>query len=141
VKVFFDNCTAPVLANTLDAFLRGTTVDHSAVHIKDVSGLSKGRHTTDIEWINHLRTSSLIWAVISGDDRIRRNAAERAAFRSAGLHGFVLAAAYQKFGHNQVAATLLWLWPEMLKITEILQPPSMHEIPIGKLRKLKQLSF
>lgn len=68
-----------------------------------------------------------------------RNPAERAALRSAGLHGFIFAPAYHKTPQNQVAATLLWHWPEMLRLTEILAAPSMHEIPIKKMTKLRAL--
>lgn len=40
---------------------------------------------------------------------------------------------------NQVAATLVWKWPEIKQVTELLAPPTMHEIPIGKNSKLRAL--
>nr|WP_206078745.1 hypothetical protein [Mesorhizobium camelthorni] len=135
----FDNCTAPVWASTLHGFI--SLSGHAASHIKDVKGLPKGRHSADIDWINHLRKSPEGWIFISGDGRILKNAAERAALRSAGLHGFILAPAYQKTPMHQVAATLVWKWPEILQVTELLAAPSMHEIPIGKNTKLRQLLF
>jgi PIN like domain len=49
VKVFFDNCTSPVLATTVDGFIR--SAGHSANHIKD---LPCGRDATDLEWIEML---------------------------------------------------------------------------------------
>jgi hypothetical protein len=137
VNVFFDNCTAPVLASTLHGFI--THEGHAAFHIKDIKGLPKGRHTADIDWINFLRNDLKIWMFISGDGRILKNPAERAALRSAGLHGFVLAPAYQRTPLNQVAGTLIWRWPELLQVTELLTAPSMNEIPIGKNTKLRQL--
>jgi hypothetical protein len=93
-----------------------------------------------VEWIAYLRNAPDAWIFVSGDARILKNSAERAALRSAGLHGFILAAAYQKTPPNQCAATLVWRWPDIEKVTELLAPPSMHEIPIGKHTKLKQLS-
>jgi hypothetical protein len=93
VNVFFDNCTSPVFAATLDGFVR--SFGHRAYHIKDVPGLKNGRHATDLEWISHLQADNKHWIFISGDGRILKNRAERAALRSAGLHGFVLAPAYQ----------------------------------------------
>jgi PIN like domain len=107
--------------------------------LKDVPGLENGRSSTDVEWIEHLRHQSDEWIFISGDGRVLKNAAERAALRSAGLHGFILAPAYQKTPLNQVAATLLWKWPEIEQVTRLLAAPSMHEIPIGKNTKLRQL--
>jgi hypothetical protein len=76
---------------------------------------------------------------VSGDGRVLKNPAERAALRSAGLHGFILAPAYQKTPLNQVASIILRRWPEMLQISKLLQAPSMHEIPINKATKLRPL--
>jgi PIN like domain len=137
VKVLFDNCVAPLLATTLHGYI--SHFQHSAFHLKDVPGLENGRSSTDVEWIEHLRHQSDEWIFISGDGRVLKNAAERAALRSAGLHGFILAPAYQKTPLNQVAATLLWKWPEIEQVTRLLAAPSMHEIPIGKNTKLRQL--
>lgn len=139
MKVFFDNCTPPLLASTLHGFIQH--YGHSAWHIKDLSGLPRGRHSADIDWISYLRQQPDNWIFVSGDGRILRNPAERAALRSAGLHGFILAPAYQKTPMNQVAATIVWKWPEVLQVTSLLEPPSMHEIPIGKNTKLRQMLF
>jgi PIN like domain len=137
VNVLFDNCTSPVLAATLDGFIRSDR--HRAFHIKDVPGLIHGRHSTDQEWIAHLRRAPEPWVFITGDGRVLKNAAERAALRSAGLHGFVLASAYQKTPLHQVAATLVWKWPDIERITELVAAPAMHEIPISRSGKLRPL--
>ncbi|WP_145316051.1 MULTISPECIES: hypothetical protein [unclassified Rhizobium] len=137
MNVFFDNCTSPVFATTLHGFVQHQ--GHTAVHIRDVPALPNGRHSTDLEWIDLLRKSNDQWIFISGDGRVLRNSAERAALRSAGLHGFILAPAYQKAPLNQVASILIWRWPEILQITNLLQAPSMHEVPINKSAKLRAL--
>ncbi|RWX74427.1 hypothetical protein EPK99_24910 [Neorhizobium lilium] len=137
MKVLFDNCTSPMYASTLHGFV--SHYGHSAVHIRDLAELPKGRSSTDLEWIDHLRSSGLVWSFISGDGRVLKNAAERAALRSAGLHGFILAPGYQKTPHNQVVSNLLWHWPEMQRLTEILAAPSMHEVPMKRTTKLRSL--
>jgi hypothetical protein len=137
VNVLLDNCTAPVFAATLDGFI--SSFGHRAFHIKDVPGLPNGRHSTDLEWISHLQESGDSWIFITGDGRVLRNPAVRAALRSADLHGFVLAPAYQKAPLHQVAATIVWKWPEIEAITNLVDTPSMHEIPIGKMSKLRSL--
>lgn len=137
MNVFFDNCTSPVLATTLHGFIEHE--GHNAVHIRDMPGLPNGRHSKDLEWIDFLRKSNDPWMFISADGRVLKNPAERAALRSAGLHGFILAPAYQKTPLNQVASILVWRWPEMLQITGLLQPPSMHEVPINRGTKLRSL--
>lgn len=105
MNVFLDNCLPPAFAATLDGFIRFS--GHRAFHIKDVVGLPKGRHSTDLEWITHLQKDPEAWIFITGDKRVMKNPAERAALRSANLHGFVLAPAYQKTPPNQVAALLV----------------------------------
>lgn len=133
----FDNCTSPVLASTLDGFI--SIEGHRAFHIKDVPGLPNGRNASDVEWIAHLHDSAQVWIFITGDTRVLKNPAERLALRSAGLHGFVLAPSYQKTPLHQVAGTLVWKWPEIEQVTKLIAPPTMHEIPIGKVTRLRQL--
>ncbi|NHT76075.1 hypothetical protein G8E10_10045 [Rhizobiaceae bacterium CRRU44] len=137
MKVFFDNCTAPVLASTLHGFI--SHYGHSAFHIKDVPGLARGRSAPDVDWIELLRSAQDTWIFISGDGRILRNPPERVALRSSGLHGFILAPAYQKNPMHMNAALLISRWPDIEQITQILSAPSMHEIPIGKSTKLRAL--
>jgi tRNA-dihydrouridine synthase len=139
VNVLFDNCTSPRLANTLDGFI--TADGHRAFHIKDLAELPNGRNSADIEWIDLLRKNNQNWIFISGDGRILKNSAEKAALRSAGLHGFILSPAYQKTMLHQVAATIVWKWPEIEAVARLLAPPSMHEIPIGRIQKIRQLNF
>ena len=92
MRVFFDNCTSPVLASTLHGF--ASSANHTAVHIKDADC---GRHATDMEWIAMLASDATHrWVVVTGDIRLSKNKAERAAFRSAGLFRFVLRSAYAK---------------------------------------------
>ena len=137
MNVLFDSCVAPVLASILDGYI--SFFGHRAFHIKDVPGLPKGRHSSDLDWIGHLQRQPDDWVFITGDSRVLKNPAERAALRSARLHGFVLAPAYQKTPMHQVAATIVWKWPEIEAITNLVDVPSMHEIPIGRASKLRAL--
>lgn len=139
MKVFFDNCTSPVLASTLNGFIQYE--GHAAYHIKDVPGLPKGRHSTDTEWIDHLRRSQDLWIVITADHRLRKNPGERAAFRQAGLHGFLLAKSAQKMPLHLVASTLLAHWPDIAKLVNMTAPPAMWEVPMGRSSKFSQLPF
>ncbi|MCO6188116.1 hypothetical protein [Rhizobium sp. L1K21] len=111
MNVFFDNCASPKLASTLDGFIRHE--GHKAAHIRDLRDLPSGRHSSDIEWISYLARSNEKWIFISADAQILRNAAERAALRTAGLHGFVMAAGFQKTPLHQVASLLIWRWPDI----------------------------
>ncbi|MCX8253356.1 hypothetical protein RHAL1_03336 [Beijerinckiaceae bacterium RH AL1] len=134
MRVFFDNCTSPTLAATLDGYL--AHLGHGAAHIRD---LPCGRNASDIEWIAFLRESGEDWIVVTGDQRIHRNKAERAAFRHAGLKGIVLAAAYQKTPVNRQAAMLLWRWPDIAGLIATLAPPFLIEMPISRSGRLRVL--
>jgi hypothetical protein len=122
------------MATTLDGYVRH--LGHSAVHIKDAAC---GRHAADVVWIEMLGSDSNDWVVMTGDDRIRKNHAERLAFRAARLRGFVLAPAYQKTPVHQVCSILIWRWPELEQILKLLSPPGLFELPIKRTSRLKQL--
>ena len=134
MKVFFDNCTSPTLAATLDAFVAHS--GHSAVHIRD---LPCGRDATDFAWIDYIASTNLVWLVITGDGRIQKNKAERHAFRQANLRGVALAPAYQKTPLNQQAAILLWRWPDIEGLTRTITPPFLFELPMKRLTGIRQL--
>lgn len=136
MKVFFDNCTSPVLSDTLAGYLRH--LRHEAHHIRN---LPCGPAATDLQWMQMLRTSGDDWVVITGDGRIQRNKPERAAFRQAALKGFVLAPAFQTMPRNEVAAALVWRWPQMEKLIGLVAAPSLHEISVNRRTPFKSLAI
>jgi len=125
------------LATTLDGYIRHE--GHSAYHIKDVADLPNGRHSPDEQWLRLMKSSPEVWMIVTGDGRILRNAALRAAIRAAKLHGIVLAPAYQKTQLHQVASVLIWKWPELLQVSEMIAPPNVHELSMNCATKLKSL--
>jgi PIN like domain len=88
--------------------------------------------TADVDWIKRLGADQSVWIVVSGDLRIRKNPAERTAWKRAGLKGFVLAPAYQKSPINQGASVLLWRWPAMEQFISAAAPGSMFELSINR---------
>src|SRR5260370_36679709 len=81
------------------------------------------------------------WIVITGDQRIRKNLAERAAWIKAGLKAFVLAPVYQKTPINQGASVLLWRWPQMKAFVKQAAPGSMFELAINRRNGFVPLAF
>jgi hypothetical protein len=134
LKVFFDNCTSPTLAATLNGFVQH--LGHAAIHIKD---LPCGRHAADLAWIDHLAQSGDDWLVMTGDGRIQKNRAERFAFRQAGLKGLVFAPAFQKIAMNQRASFLLWRWPDIEGIARLTAAPFLFELPANRSSRLRPL--
>jgi PIN like domain len=139
VKIFFDNCTSPVLADVLDALVRAE--GSSAHHIRFMAEYGFDARTTDIEWIEGLsarRTED--WIVISEDARIRKVAAERLAWRKAQLKGFVFAAGYQKMPLNQRASNLIWRWPQMKVFISAAAQGSVFELPVQRSAGFRPLT-
>ena len=141
MNVFFDNCTSPVLADTIGGFLRHQR--GHAVHIRGGAedGLSLAANATDTEWMEALGRHARDWIVVTGDHRIHRNAAEREAFRRAGLKGLLLAPAYQRMPVHRQASALLWRWPELIDVLARFRPPTLIGVPEGKSAKLDPLQW
>ncbi|MEZ5820400.1 MAG: hypothetical protein R3D82_06295 [Xanthobacteraceae bacterium] len=94
MNIFFDNCTSPVFAGCLDALV--SPLGHRARHVRLMPEYGFTEKTDDVDWITRLASDPAVWIVITGDQRIRKNVAEHAAWTRAGLRGFVLAPAYQR---------------------------------------------
>lgn len=139
MRVFFDNCTTPVFAGALNAFIE--PLGHQARHVRLMTDYGFAHDTDDVDWITGLgRDQPADWIVVTGDQRIRKNQAERKAWISAGLRGFVLAPAYQKTPINECAAIILWRWPEMRRFIELAAPGSMFEMSINRRTGFKSLA-
>lgn len=134
MRVLADNCISPTLASTLNGYLRFS--GSVAIHISEAPC---GRHASDLEWIAWLKASGTDWLVLTGDTRIRRNAAERAAFRQAGLRAFVLAPSYQTARVNQQASFILWRWPDIEDILRLTAAPFMFELPLNRSSRIRQM--
>jgi hypothetical protein len=134
LKIFFDNCTSPVLSETLNGFV--AHLGHQAFHIKD---LPCGRHASDLEWIEMLARDPGVWILVTGDTRIQKNKAQRAAYRSAGLRWFVLSPAYQKVPMHKCASFLIWRWPEMEQLMNLVGGAALYELPMSRSGRMRQL--
>lgn len=134
MKFFFDNCTSPVLASTFHGYV--DHLGHSAHHIRD---LPCGRDAPDVAWMKMLAEDDALWVVMTGDDRIRKNRAERTAFRAAELRGFVLAPAYQKTPLHQTASFLLWRWKDIMNLMELVEGVWLYELPMSRTTRMRTL--
>lgn len=134
MKVLFDNCTSPVMAATLDGFIRHE--GHTALHLRHLPL----KDPKDVEWIGHLAATGDEWLVVTGDQRIRRNKAEAQAFRYARLKAVVLASAYQKTSMNRCCAVLIDQWPRLLDTVRRFDPPMMLEMSINFRGNFRQLT-
>jgi hypothetical protein len=86
-----------------------------------------------------LAKDNAFWIVMTGDVRLQKNKATRAAYRSAGLRGFVLNPAFQKTPMHKVASFLLWRWPDVAQLAKLIGGAALYELPMNRTSKIKQL--
>ena len=115
MNFFFDNCISP---NIVDA-LGHLDSRHTLVHLRKMfSG-----DTPDVEWIKALAQEG-DWIVISGDTRISRGRAERAAWLESKLTTFFFGDAWSGHPLMVQASELFRLWPAILEHAK--NAPSGH---------------
>lgn len=83
MRFFFDNCVALRIARAIRELAAPQRIE--VVHLSDLFE----PNVRDVEWISSLRSEGN-WIIISGDTRISRNPAERAAWQESGLTAFFL---------------------------------------------------
>ncbi|HVH87016.1 MAG TPA: hypothetical protein VM912_09840, partial [Terriglobales bacterium] len=92
---------------------------------------------TDLEWIEGLAAEG-DWTVFTFDYDIARHGAIKAAWRKAGLVGFVLRPAWQDVTPMEQTWRLLKAWPMILNQVKIAAPGSTYELGI-KVSKISTL--
>lgn len=135
MKVFFDNCTSPIMARTLAGYLSGLSVE--VRHARDLGLHAK----SDVEWIEHLASTGDDWLVVTGDGRIRKNKPEREAYHRAGLKGVVLAPAYQKSPMGRSCGMIVARWDDLIDFTSRIRAPYLVELSINLGSKFGVLSM
>jgi hypothetical protein len=122
VKVFFDHCLSFRLAHALAALMSS---EHEIVALQD----KFRRDITDIEWIAALNKEGH-WIIISGDQRITRNRAERRAFQNSQLTGFFMAPSVKDAPVLKQLERLCALWNNIITLASAAQPGALYELPI-----------
>lgn len=105
MRFFFDNCISP---NIVEALVHLDSRHHlKHLRAKFEQGIS------DPDWIRRLGQEGN-WIIISGDPRISRGQAERAAWIESGLTAFFLGDAWQNRRLMKQASELLGWWDDIV---------------------------
>jgi PIN like domain len=110
VRFYFDRTQSPYLARAAGEVLSflGHTFEHSRRRYPD-------RDPGDITWMGELAAEG-DWVVITGDEAIRRNPAERRAWRETRLTTFFLQPAWMHTRMDEQAWRLLRWLPRLVDI-------------------------
>jgi hypothetical protein len=131
LKLLFDNNVSPKVARAIHELISPHDV---AVPLRDK--FSHG--AKDIEWIAELGKEGG-WCVVSGDLRITKNKAEKAAWLQTDLIGFFMEPAMAKLPPIEQTARLLLRLPLIEAQIALIRGPALFSLPIGNSSKLRQL--
>jgi len=134
LKVLIDNDQSPHIAAAINALVEP--------HGHQVVALRKkfAKDTEDVVWIGALGREGG-WVAISGDVNITRRAAERHAWRQAGLVGFFLAPGWRKFDPLIQTARLLMWWDKLVAQVGLVEGGAIFQLPINSGSRLRQLPY
>ena len=121
------------MARTLGGYLSGQAIE--VFHARDLDLHDK----PDVEWISHVASTADDWLVFTGDGRIRKNRAEREAYRRARLKGVVLAPSYQKTPMGKCCGMVVINWDSLVDFTNKIVPPYLVELSMNQTKKYKLL--
>lgn len=127
MKVFFDNNLSPRIARALNELFR----EHEIKHLKE----KFKEDVTDVEWIGSL-SKERGWIVISGDNRITRNPAERQAFKTAKLTGFFLSPSMNKSKPVVQTYRILQQWDKVESLTKSLEAGAIFQMSETRIKAL-----
>jgi hypothetical protein len=114
VKFFFDNCISP---NIVEALRRLEGRPHELVALRERFDAD----TEDPVWINALGQEG-DWIIISGDPRISRGRAEKAAWLESRLTAFFCGDAWQNRRLMLQASELLGWWDDIVDFSRTATP-------------------
>jgi hypothetical protein len=134
LKVLIDNDLSPHIAVAMNALVEPHGHRVAALRAKFAQA------TEDVVWINALGKEGG-WVVISGDVNITRRAAERQAWRQAGLVGFFLAPGWRKLDPLLQTARLLMWWDKLVAQAGLVEGGAIFQLPINPGSRLRQLPY
>jgi hypothetical protein len=132
VKLLFDHNISPKVARAINELIRG---DQSiAIPLRDKFPVD----STDLDWISRLGNEGG-WAVVSGDRRIAKNKAEKAAWLRTDLVGFFLEPALAQLEPREQTWRLIRWLPIIEQQLAIIGGPALFALPVNVTSRLKQL--
>lgn len=122
MKFFLDACIAPRLARAL-----ATIAEPQKLPIVHLSEKFDRSDIEDPEWIRALASEG-DWIIVSGDTRISRSRAERAAWHESRLTAFFLDDGWASRGIWAQSAELIRWWPALVLEAQKAEPGSGYKL-------------
>jgi hypothetical protein len=110
LKFFFDTCVSSRIVRALKII-----AEYQGFEIVHLDDKFKAASTPDPEWLSALSKEG-DWIIISGDPKISRSKAERAAWKEAGLTTFFLTDGWGNRNLYDQTAELIRRWPDIVRV-------------------------
>ena len=121
MKFFFDNCVSPNIVEALRCLVDTHRVQ--LVHLRDKFAAD----TKDDVWISTLAQEG-DWIIISGDPRISRGMAEKAAWIESKLTAFFFGDSWQTRRLVVQASELLRWWDDIVRLGKMASPGTGYSL-------------
>ncbi|WP_375450810.1 hypothetical protein [uncultured Devosia sp.] len=132
MKLLFDHNVSPKVARAVHELIRADFSEAAALRDKFPPD------TADSDWISQLGREKG-WAVVSGDRRIAKNKAERAAWLQTDLVGFFMEPSLTALDPLQQTARLLFWLPLMGAQLKLISGPALFSLPLKATSRMRQL--
>lgn len=131
MKLLFDNNISPKVARAINELMSSGDV---SIPLRD----KFPSNTKDVDWIAGLGAEGG-WSVISGDLRITKNKAEKAAWLQTDLVGFFMEPAMARLSPVEQTARILLRLSTIETQISLIRGPALFTLPIGNASRLRQL--
>ena len=123
MRFFVDNCISPNLVEGIRVLAKLQRYEITYLREKFPED------TGDVEWLDVLSEEG-DWVIVSGDPRISRAKAERAAWHESGLTAFFFAARFSRKKYWKQAEVLVRWWPRIVLEARSAVPGSGYVMPL-----------
>jgi hypothetical protein len=123
MKFFMDNCISPKFTRALK--ILAEVQSYEIVHLSE----KFNRNVKDVDWIHKLSQES-DWVIISGDPRITRSRAERAAWEESGFTAFFFGDGWASRSYWIQAADIVEWWPKIVLEARKAKTGTGYMIPV-----------
>jgi len=123
LRLFIDNCISINLAEGIRVLAK--IQQYEIVHLREKFDPA----VLDVEWIPALAHEG-DWVIVSGDPRISRSKAERAAWHESGLTAFFFSDGFPNKRYWKQAEILVHWWPQIVLTAREARPGSGFLIPL-----------
>ncbi|MDP2780818.1 hypothetical protein [Devosia sp.] len=132
MKLLFDHNVSPKVPRAIHELIKADFSEAAAL------GDKFPPDAADVDWIDQLGREGG-WAVVSGDRRITKNKAERAAWLQTDLVGFFMEPSLTALDPWQQTARLIFWLPAIQAQLKLISGPALFTLPLKASSRLKVL--